>query len=72
LLAGAERPLILAQRGAGSEEAFAALAGFVEDWAIPLSHYWANQIAMPMSNACHVGWMPDALLEAAESGVSAC
>ncbi|MCY4169225.1 MAG: thiamine pyrophosphate-dependent enzyme, partial [Rhodobacter sp.] len=55
-----------AQRGAGSEEAFAALARFVEDRAIPLSHYWANQIAIPMSSPCHVGWMPDDLLREAD------
>ena len=66
LLAGAKRPLIIAQRGAGSEEAFAALARFVEDRAIPLSHYWANQIAIPMSSPCHVGWMPDDLLREAD------
>jgi acetolactate synthase-1/2/3 large subunit len=66
LLAGAERPLIIAQRGAGSEAAFQALAGFVQDWAIPLSHYWANQIAIPMSSPCHVEWMPEDLLRDAD------
>ncbi len=66
LLAEAERPLIIAQRGAGSAEAFFALAQFVEDWAIPLCHYWANQIAIPMSSPCHVGWLPDALLREAD------
>lgn len=66
LLAGAERPLIIAQRGAGSEEAFAALADFVEDWVIPLSHYWANQIAIPLSSPCHVSWNPDDLLREAD------
>lgn len=55
LLAGAERPLLIAQRGAGSAEAFAALARFVEERAIPLSHYWANQIAIPMTLPAHVG-----------------
>lgn len=66
LLAGAKRPLILAQRGAGSEDAFHALATLVEDWAIPVSHYWANQIAIPMSSPCHVDWIPDDLLEEAD------
>ena len=66
LLAGAKNPLIIAQRGAGSKEAFDALAQFVEDWALPLSHYWANQIAIPMSNPMHVGWMPNALLAEAD------
>ncbi|MEM6987302.1 MAG: thiamine pyrophosphate-requiring protein, partial [Pseudomonadota bacterium] len=66
LLAEAERPLIIAQRGAGSEEAFNTLAAFVDEWAIPLSHYWANQLAIPMSSPCHVDWFPDALLEEAD------
>ena len=65
-LANAERPLIIAQRGAGSEEAFHALTAFVEDWAIPVSHYWANQIAIPMTSPCHVDWSPDDLLSDAD------
>ncbi len=66
LLAKAERPLVIAQRGAGSQEAFDALAGLVEDWAFPLSHYWANQIAIPMTSPCHVDWSPDALVREAD------
>lgn len=66
LLANAKNPLIVAQRGAGSSEAFNALARFVEEWAMPLSHYWANQIAIPMSNPCHVGWNPGDLLNEAD------
>ena len=66
LLATAKNPLIIAQRGAGSQEAFDALATFVDDWAIPLSHYWANMIAIPMSSPMHVGWNPDALLREAD------
>ena len=61
-LARAQKPLIIAQRGAGSQEAFDCLASFVEDMAIPLSHYWANQIAIPMSSPVHVGSNPDQLL----------
>lgn len=66
LLAKAEHPLILAQRGAGSEEAFEALTEFVERWAIPVSHYWANRIAIRTSSHAHVGWMPDELLREAD------
>ncbi|MEM7378486.1 MAG: thiamine pyrophosphate-requiring protein [Pseudomonadota bacterium] len=65
-LAEAERPLIIAQRGAGSDTAFAALSAFVDTGAIPLSHYWANQIAIPMSSPCHVDWFPDTLLREAD------
>ena len=66
LLAGAENPLIIAQRGAGSAEAFATLTDLAESWAIPVSHYWANQIAIPMSSPSHVEWAPDDLLRAAD------
>lgn len=55
LLAGAKNPLIISQRGAGSEDAFKDLADFVQDWAIPLSHYWANQISIPLSHPMQVG-----------------
>ena len=41
LLADAKRPLIIAQHGTGSEEAFAALSAMAEDWAIPVCQYWA-------------------------------
>lgn len=66
LLAEAERPLIIAQRGPGSEEAFNALTSFVEDHAIPVSHYWANEISIPMTSYCHVGWFPDEQLANAD------
>ncbi len=66
LLSQAERPLIIAQRGPGSQDAFDALTAFVEDLAIPVSHYWANQISIPMTSYCHVGWFPDELLQDAD------
>lgn len=65
-LARAERPLVIAQRGAGSDEAFAALDGFLRDWGIPLSHYWANKVATPLSSPCAIGANPDALLAEAD------
>lgn len=66
LIAGARNPLIIAQRGAGSQEAFDALDGFVREWAIPLSHYWANMIAIPMSSPMYIGWNPDSYLREAD------
>jgi len=66
LLAQAEAPLIIAQRGAGSAEAFAALSKFVDDWAIPVSHYWANQISIPLSHPMQVGASPEAMLAEAD------
>ena len=66
LLAGAERPLIIAQRGAGSEEAFRALAEFADDWALPVCHYWANQVAIPFSHPMQVGVNPEPWLDEAD------
>lgn len=57
-LVGAERPLILSQRGAGSAEGFAALAQLCDDFALPLSHYWSNQIALPIAHPMQVGSDP--------------
>ena len=55
LLAGAERPLIVAQRGAGSAEAFAILSQLATDWAIPVCQYWAVQLAIPTDHPCMSG-----------------
>jgi acetolactate synthase-1/2/3 large subunit len=66
LLASAKSPLIVAQRGAGSEAAFAALAEFCERWAIPLSHYWSNQLAIPLAHPMQIGAQPEALLAEAD------
>lgn len=66
ILAEAKNPLIIAQRGTGTAQVFSALKTFVEDWAIPLSHYWANQLSLPMSSQMHVSWWPDDLLKEAD------
>ncbi len=66
LLAQAEAPLIISQRGAGSQAAFDALPGFVTDWALPVSHYWANQLTLPLSHPMQIGWDHDALLAEAD------
>jgi acetolactate synthase-1/2/3 large subunit len=66
LLANARQPLIIAQRGAGSQEAFDALSEFVESRAIPVSHYWANQISIPMTSPSHIGWVPAPQLKEAD------
>ncbi len=65
-LVGAERPLILSQRGAGSAEGFAALAQLCDDFALPLSHYWSNQIALPIAHPMQVGSDPAPWLEEAD------
>jgi acetolactate synthase I/II/III large subunit len=66
LLAAAKAPVIISQRGAGSAEAFAALSDFVQDWAIPLSHYWANQLSIPLAHPMQIGADHEALLAQAD------
>ena len=66
LLATAKNPLIISQRGAGSREAFDALQKFVAEWAMPLSHYWANKLSIAWSHPMQVGADPNALLADAD------
>ena len=66
-LAKAENPLIIAQRGAGSEAGFAALQALCERHALPLSHYWSNQLALPLSHPCQVGADPGPWLAKADA-----
>lgn len=66
LIAGAAHPVIFAQRGAGSDAAFAALAELVERWAIPVCQYWALQLALPTDHPMASGPDPAPLLEQAD------
>lgn len=66
LLAGAKNPLIISQRGTGSAQVFQALTEFVDDWALPVAHYWPNQISIPFSHPMQVGVEPEALLAEAD------
>lgn len=66
LLAGARAPLVIAQRGTGSAEAFAAFGPFAEEFALPVSQYWATRLALPMAHPMHIGWDPDAWLAEAD------
>lgn len=66
LLAGAERPLIFAQHGAGSDAAFAALCKLVEDWGIPVCQYWALELAVPTDHPMAVGSEPKPWVEEAD------
>lgn len=66
LLAGAKAPLIIAQRGAGNREAFAAFDAFVTRHALPVSQYWANTPALRLAHPMHIGANPDAALAAAD------
>jgi acetolactate synthase-1/2/3 large subunit len=65
LLTHAERPVIIAQRGAGTRAGFAALAEFAEQWAIPVCQWWAVAIAVSSAHPMYVGpdpapWLADA------------
>jgi len=65
LLSRAEHPLIIAQRGAGSQEGFDALARLANDWALPVCHYWAGALAISYEHPSCVGsdvapWLPEA------------
>lgn len=65
LLARAERPLIIAQRGAGSEAGFAALARLTEKWSIPVNQYFCNRLALSAEHPSYIGqrshpWLSEA------------
>ncbi len=65
LLASAERPLILAQRGAGTGAGFEALARLADHWSIPVCQYWAVANAVSADHPTNVGnapapWLTDA------------
>jgi acetolactate synthase I/II/III large subunit len=62
----AENPLIIAQRGAGGAAGFAALQALCYQYALPLSHYWSNQLAIPLSHPMQVGADPTPWLEQAD------
>ncbi|WP_415714568.1 thiamine pyrophosphate-requiring protein [Roseibium sp.] len=66
LLASAKNPLVISQRGAGSQEAFAGLGQFLSDWALPISQYWANTPSVAQSHPMHVGSSPESLLAEAD------
>lgn len=59
LLLDAERPLIVSQRGAGSEEGFAALARLAERAAIPVCQYWAVATSISADHPMYVGQDPE-------------
>ncbi|WP_417711418.1 thiamine pyrophosphate-requiring protein [Roseibium aggregatum] len=66
LLAEAEHPVIFAQHGAGSADAFAALSRLTGDWGIPLCQYWAVELALPTTHPMAAGPDPAPLLKKAD------
>ncbi|MFV1990703.1 MAG: thiamine pyrophosphate-binding protein, partial [Acidimicrobiales bacterium] len=55
LLSSAERPLIVAQRGAGTGAGFDALARLAEKWSIPVCQYWAVANAISAEHPMYIG-----------------
>ncbi|MBW6422445.1 thiamine pyrophosphate-requiring protein [Rhizobium sp. XQZ8] len=58
MLRNAKRPLIISQRGAGSEKGFEALSKLTLDWGIPVCQYWAVQLGVPTDHPMAVGVDP--------------
>ena len=65
-LAQAEAPLIIAQRGSGDDEGFAAFADWVADWGIAVCSWWATHLSIPTDHPCHVGDDPGPWLAGAD------
>jgi acetolactate synthase I/II/III large subunit len=64
-LAAAERPLVIAQRGAGDAVSFAAFAAWAERWGVAVCSWWATHLAISTEHPCHVGpdpgpWLAEA------------
>ena len=66
LLAAAESPVIFAQMGAGSSDAFAALGRMAQGWGIPVCQYWAVRLAMETTHSMAAGPDPAPLLADAD------
>jgi acetolactate synthase-1/2/3 large subunit len=64
ILAHAERPLIIAGRGDGTEQGFAALARFADRFAIPVVEFWPSRLSLATDHPMHAGfdvmpWLPE-------------
>jgi acetolactate synthase-1/2/3 large subunit len=58
LIAASERPIICAQRGAQTQAGFEAFTNLVDEWALPVCHYWATALAIPTDHPMHIGGDP--------------
>lgn len=59
ILVAARRPVIFAQRGAGTADGYDALARLAERWSIPVCQYWAVANAISADHPTSVGHRPD-------------
>ena len=67
VLAEAENPVIFAQHGAGSAEAFIALSELASEWGIPVCQYWALALAIPTDHPMAAEANPAKLIERADA-----
>lgn len=66
LLAAAKRPLIIAQRGVGTDAVFAAFGEWVARHGIAVASWWATHLSLPTDHACHIGGDPGAAMAQAD------
>lgn len=66
LLVQARNPLIIAQRGAGTEAGFEALARIADELSIPVCQYWAVANAISSDHPLNVGSDPSPWVESAD------
>ena len=69
ILATAKNPVIIAQRGTGTAEAFDRFAKLVDQWGIPVVQYWAIQLALGTDHAMSAGMDPAPWLKDADAVV---
>lgn len=58
ILANAKNPMIIAQRGTGTAQAFDRLSSLVDQWGIPVVQYWAIQLALGTDHPMMAGMDP--------------
>jgi len=66
LIAGARRPLVIAQRGPRDPEVFARFAAWAERTGAAVSSFWTLRCVLPTDHPCHVGADPSPFLEQAD------
>lgn len=69
ILANAKNPVIIAQRGTGTAEAFGRFSELVDRWGIPVVQYWAIQLAIGTEHPMFAGMDPAPWLKDADAVV---
>lgn len=66
LLAGAKRPLVIAQRGVGTDAVFDVFGDWVARHGIAVASWWATHLSLPTDHPCHIGADPGAAMAEAD------